>query len=263
VAQSPPHEREPFSKIPPEEWITCNELAFAIHDKWKVGDGHALIITKRVVSTWFDATPAEQAAVLLLINEVKQLLDSGSKKPDGYNVGFNAGVAAGQTVMHLHVHVIPRYLGDMEDPRGGVRHVIPSRGNYALPSAARRPLKLTDGHSEPISRELLADLDACVRADLAVAFILPSGLHGDVLPRLRDVLRRAGSRVRVITGDYQDVTDPRALRELLKLQEEALAFAGFHGRMEVRVFESSRTGRAFHPKAYLLYADADNSLIAG
>ncbi len=66
-----------------------------------------------------------------LVGEVKRLLDQQlDPKPDGYNVGFNAGTAAGQTVPHMHVHVIPRYAGDMADPRGGVRHVIPEKANY-------------------------------------------------------------------------------------------------------------------------------------
>jgi diadenosine tetraphosphate (Ap4A) HIT family hydrolase len=82
------------------------------------------------VATWFEATRDEQSAIVDLIDEVKAVLDRKTPPPDGYNVGFNAGVAAGQTVMHLHVHVIPRYAGDVPDPRGGIRHVIPGLGNY-------------------------------------------------------------------------------------------------------------------------------------
>ncbi len=118
-----------FLEIPRSRWVAENELAFAIRDAFPVTEGHTLVITKRVVPTWFDASPEEQAAILRLIDEVKRQLDE-TLEPDGYNVGFNAGEAAGQTVMHLHVHVIPRYRGDMDDPRGGVRHVIPSKGNY-------------------------------------------------------------------------------------------------------------------------------------
>ena len=105
--------------------------AFAIWDRYPVSPGHALVIPRRLVATWFDADAQEQAALLELVNLVKQHLDATLKpKPDGYNVGFNAGEAAGQTVMHLHVHVIPRYAGDVEDPTGGVRHVIPDKANY-------------------------------------------------------------------------------------------------------------------------------------
>lgn len=111
-------------------WIAENDLAFAIEDKFPVSPGHALVITKRVVATWFDAMLPEQAAVMALVAEVKAQLDRREPRPTGFNVGFNSGHSAGQTVMHLHVHVIPRYDGDVADPRGGVRHVIPGKGNY-------------------------------------------------------------------------------------------------------------------------------------
>ena len=98
----------------------------------EVNDGAKLWVNDVVIVDQFEATAAEQTAVLALVAEVKRALDASDPKPDGYNVGFNAGRAAGQTVMHLHVHVIPRFHGDMDDPRGGVRHVIPSRGNYLV-----------------------------------------------------------------------------------------------------------------------------------
>jgi len=119
----------PFLDIPSSAWVASNALAFAVRDKYPVSTGHTLVITKRAVPTWFDASPEEQSALMALVAEVKAALDE-ELRPDGYNVGFNSGDAAGQTVMHLHVHVIPRFRGDMDDPRGGVRHVIPSRGNY-------------------------------------------------------------------------------------------------------------------------------------
>lgn len=119
----------PFLQIDPTEWVASNELAFAIRDEHPVTPGHTLVIPRRVVATWFDASPEEQRAIFALVDEVKAALDR-EFRPDGYNIGINVGVAAGQTVMHLHVHVIPRRSGDMEDPRGGVRHVIPEKGNY-------------------------------------------------------------------------------------------------------------------------------------
>ena len=129
----------PFSAIPEAEWLCANGLAFAIYDQFPVSPGHVLVITRRVVPTYFDCTAAEQAAVMVLVGEVKRLLDERlDPKPDGYNVGFNAGAAAGQTVPHVHVHVIPRYTGDMSDPRGGVRHVIPEKGNYLAGSLAEK-----------------------------------------------------------------------------------------------------------------------------
>lgn len=120
-----------FLDRPQSEWLASNTLAFAILDAFPVSPGHALIVTRRVVETWFDATREEQISILDLIDDVKRLLDE-RHRPDGYNIGLNAGPAAGQTVMHLHVHVIPRYRGDVPDPRGGVRHVIAGKGFYEL-----------------------------------------------------------------------------------------------------------------------------------
>ncbi|MFP4600195.1 MAG: HIT family protein, partial [Persicimonas sp.] len=119
----------PFTEIPEDAWLVSNELGFAFFGGYPVTEGHTLIVPHRVVPTWFEATAEEQRALMALVDEVKAVLDERFE-PDGYNIGINAGEAAGQTVMHLHVHVIPRYRGDMPDPRGGVRHVIPWKGNY-------------------------------------------------------------------------------------------------------------------------------------
>ena len=117
-----------FSQRPMSDWAAQNALAFAIRDGFPVSPGHTLVVPFREVATWFEASAEEKAALLDLVEVVKAQLDA-ELKPDGYNVGFNAGSAAGQTVPHLHVHVIPRFHGDMPDPRGGVRHVIPWKGN--------------------------------------------------------------------------------------------------------------------------------------
>ena len=98
----------PFTERPASSWLASNQLAFAIRDGFPVTSGHTLIVPKRETSTWFDASPDERAAIMELVDEVKRQLDTEKPKPDGYNVGFNAGEAAGQTVMHLHVHVIPK-----------------------------------------------------------------------------------------------------------------------------------------------------------
>jgi len=122
-----------FLSIPESDWIASNELAFAAWDGFPVSPGHVLVVPRRVVRDWFAASIDEQRALMELVEQVKAVLDKTLKpKPDGYNVGFNCGEAAGQTVMHLHIHVIPRYFGDMKDPRGGVRHVIPAKGNYLV-----------------------------------------------------------------------------------------------------------------------------------
>lgn len=119
----------PFLEIDRSFWLASNDLAFAVLDKYPVSPGHTLIIPKRTVETWFDASQEEQSAIMALVNHMKAQLDA-KHSPDGYNVGFNVGVVAGQTVMHLHMHLIPRYAGDMHDPRGGVRGVIPEKQKY-------------------------------------------------------------------------------------------------------------------------------------
>ncbi|MEX0768857.1 MAG: HIT family protein [Microthrixaceae bacterium] len=118
-----------FSQIDSSEWIASNKFGFAIFDNYPVTQGHVLIISHREIPTWFDATASEQAGLLELTQQVKLLLDA-QFSPDGYNLGINAGAAAGQTISHLHIHLIPRRTGDVADPRGGVRYVIPERGNY-------------------------------------------------------------------------------------------------------------------------------------
>ncbi|OPX45945.1 AP-4-A phosphorylase [Ruminiclostridium hungatei] len=103
-----------------KNYLMENELAVAIYDKFPVNKGHVLIIPKRHYASYFDATQDEIIAFNDLTKKVKALLDS-NLKPDGYNIGINIGEAAGQTIFHLHVHVIPRYYGDVDNPRGGIR----------------------------------------------------------------------------------------------------------------------------------------------
>jgi diadenosine tetraphosphate (Ap4A) HIT family hydrolase len=114
-----------------KENLTASSLAraIAILDEYPVTQGHTLVIPRRHAETYFDITPEEKLALWDLVDEVKQILED-LKQPDGYNIGINVGTAAGQSVMHLYIHVIPRYTGDMENPRGGVRHVIPEKGKY-------------------------------------------------------------------------------------------------------------------------------------
>jgi len=111
------------------ELLLESELCFAIYDKYPVNPGHVLVISKRHVSDYFDLSGEELEAIWMMVAEVRDFL-SAESDPDGYNVGFNVGVKAGQTIDHVHIHVIPRFVGDMEDPTGGVRHVIPERGRY-------------------------------------------------------------------------------------------------------------------------------------
>lgn len=99
------------------------------YDLYPVSPGHLLVIPRRHVASWFDLTPAEQTAVLALADLAKDLPDE-TYAPDGYNLGINCGEAAGQTVMHVHLHVIPRYTGDVPNPRGGIRAVIAAKQDY-------------------------------------------------------------------------------------------------------------------------------------
>jgi len=269
-----------FLTIPESSWVASNDLAFAIRDNYPVTLGHTLVITKREVPTWFDASPAEQRAVLALLDEVKAALDA-ELQPDGYNVGFNAGAAAGQTVDHLHVHVIPRFDGDMDDPRGGVRHVLPARGNYKRVAADwssppgpntldQRVEPLTTGGSGPRLGDYLGTLFA--RADHATvvsAFVKESGLHA--LGSTFEQFLRQGGQLRLVTGDYLHLTQADALQRLLDLQSRTAAFASsdpdedaldsdagaLTGSFEVVVVEAERLKRAFHPKAWLFAWGAD------
>jgi diadenosine tetraphosphate (Ap4A) HIT family hydrolase len=117
----------PFCREP--TIVIENDLAFADYDSYPVNPGHCLIILRRHVAEYFQATAEEKAAVWALVDEMKPIIDQ-EFKPDGYNVGVNIGSAAGQSVPHVHIHMIPRYKGDMEDPRGGVRGVIPHKQKY-------------------------------------------------------------------------------------------------------------------------------------
>ncbi len=104
-------------------------LAAAFPDGFPVSPGHTLVVPRRHVADFFQLTAEERAAVFRLVAAMKEQLDR-ERTPAGYNVGVNAGEAAGQTVWHAHVHLIPRYRGDVEDPRGGVRWVVRARAPY-------------------------------------------------------------------------------------------------------------------------------------
>jgi diadenosine tetraphosphate (Ap4A) HIT family hydrolase len=119
----------PFCTVQPDRVFFQDALVLGLWDAYPVSPGHALLVPRRHVATWFDATDEEQAALGGAIRAAKSEIER-RHRPDGYNVGFNAGEVAGQTVFHLHLHVIPRYQGDSPDPRGGVRGVIPGKATY-------------------------------------------------------------------------------------------------------------------------------------
>ena len=112
-----------------EPVITESEYWYAIYDKYPVSDGHTLLITKRHISSFFDLTPEETKQMYNMIKYVKCKLDV-KYFPDGYNIGVNCGRAAGQTIPHCHIHIIPRYNNDVNDPTGGVRGVISNKQKY-------------------------------------------------------------------------------------------------------------------------------------
>lgn len=118
-----------FCTVPAERIEFSNLHGMVIRDGFPISLGHTLIIPRRHVGSFFAIDSAEREALLALLDEAKRRLDK-EFKPDGYNVGINDGPAAGQTVPHLHIHLIPRYGGDRGDPRGGVRWIIPEKADY-------------------------------------------------------------------------------------------------------------------------------------
>jgi len=120
----------------PEAVVLSGELVYARRDSYPVSPGHLLIIPHRHVPGYFDATVDEKSAIVEMIDRARNWLQE-EYSPDGFNIGVNCGPAAGQTVMHAHIHVIPRYRGDMQDPRGGVRGVIPEKQKYRIVDRAR------------------------------------------------------------------------------------------------------------------------------
>lgn len=236
----------PFLSIPESRWVASNAHAFAIRDGFPVSPGHTLVIPRRLVATWFEATAEEQRAIFELVDVVRRGLDA-ELHPHGYNIGINVGAAAGQTVFHLHVHVIPRFTGDMADPRGGVRHVIPGKGNYLTGQA--KPLA-TGGLEDPFLAHVEPLFSQAQEVAVLAAFVQDSGL--EVLRESVDAALARGARVRILTGDYLAITQADALRRLLDWMDEdtALQREG-RGRFEARVVEVAKQGvPSFHPKSW-------------
>jgi diadenosine tetraphosphate (Ap4A) HIT family hydrolase len=119
----------PFCQLPPERIIDSNAQALVVADAFPVSLGHTLIVSRRHVESFFDLNVDEVEAIVALLHRAKARLDERDR-PGGYNVGINIGPVAGQTVMHVHVHLIPRYASDVPDPTGGIRNLIPAMGRY-------------------------------------------------------------------------------------------------------------------------------------
>ena len=119
-----------FCNIKNERIISENDLAYAVHDGFPVTELHTLIIPKRHVEDYFGLTQEELLACDDLIQSLKDEIMNSDSSVDGFNIGMNSGESAGQTIFHCHIHLIPRRSGDVENPRGGVRHLIPGKGSY-------------------------------------------------------------------------------------------------------------------------------------
>jgi diadenosine tetraphosphate (Ap4A) HIT family hydrolase len=118
-----------FCGLPPGRIRAENSPAVLIADAYPVSPGHSLVIPKRHTASFFDTTEDERRALLDLLDTARDLAVA-EHAPSGFNIGINDGAAAGQTVLHLHIHLIPRYRGDQEDPRGGVRRIFPAKADY-------------------------------------------------------------------------------------------------------------------------------------
>jgi diadenosine tetraphosphate (Ap4A) HIT family hydrolase len=119
----------PFCSLPVDRIVLRNTHARSLRDAYPISPGHTLIVPERHIGSFFDTTLEERDALLSLLDEAKRGLDV-EFAPAGYNIGINDGPAAGQTVPHLHIHLIPRYVGDRADPRGGVRWIVPEKADY-------------------------------------------------------------------------------------------------------------------------------------
>jgi len=119
----------PFCALPAERILERNDQAIAVADAFPVSPGHTLVMPRRHLASFFELTKDEILSIHDLLDRVRQRLDA-SLKPAGYNIGANVGPVSGQTILHVHIHLIPRFPGDVADPFGGVRNTIPGRGRY-------------------------------------------------------------------------------------------------------------------------------------
>jgi len=253
----------PFCRPATDRLFYVGRYVIGMWDAFPVSPGHALLVPKRHVGSWFDASEDERAELLSAIEQARAAIER-EHRPDGFNLGVNIGAAAGQTVPHVHVHVIPRYPGDVADPRGGVRGVIATKQTYLTGSkqgaaflhdrgesaSAFRTAALVTGGEDPLLPHLRSHLDVARHVRIAVAFVLPSGI--DLLDEhLSDLCQRQG-RLEFLTGDYQDFTDPDALARLLDLQEQ------YPDQVELRVYLCD--DRSFHPKTYIFEGAAEGGV---
>src|SRR5918995_612011 len=168
----------PFCDVDRSRLAFEHPLVLGLWDTFPVNPGHLLLVTRRHVSSWFEATADEQGALMQATVEGRSCIEA-RYSPEGFNIGVNVGTAGGQTVPHLHVHLIPRYAGDVSNPRGGVRHVIPAKADYlAAPAAGSSapPRLVMGGEQDPLLPYLIEQLGGADLVDIAIGFVLPSGV---------------------------------------------------------------------------------------
>lgn len=242
------YETCPYCSVPSDVVIWESREVIALWER-KHCTERAVVAVRRHHSSYSDVSAEERLAIWSALDAVNHQLDAHSHTTD-YAVSFD--MSPGATAHdHFCVWVRPRAV------TGSVSEVPGSGGRAGEPDA-----QLTTGENNSLGPSLFRDLERAVQVDIAVAFVFVAALNAGVLARLRDVLAREGSRVRLLTGDYQGVTEPAALRLLLTLRQQVQASAELRGTLELRVFQTAQTGSSFHPKAYLLYADAQGRSLA-
>jgi superfamily II DNA or RNA helicase/diadenosine tetraphosphate (Ap4A) HIT family hydrolase len=238
----------PFCDVASADLVYESGLVIAIRDRFPVSPGHTLVITRRHVATYFEASREERAELWRAVDLLREKLAAQNPCADGFNVGFNAGPAAGQTVMHVHVHLIPRFSGDMNDPSGGVRGVIPAKQKYDATSSfdtARTLAALpgfVSGEEQHFVKALRQALALAESADLLAAFVQQSGIQ--LLKTDLEEAARRGVHIRLLTGDYLGVTSADALRMLVELDTR-------FDSIETALYETTSDSPSFHPKSYI------------
>lgn len=276
IARMPPC-ASPFLEIAPTEWFCSNALCFAIPDHKPASRGHLLIITRRHVATWFDCTLPEQNDLMALVNQAKTLLDQQlDPQPDGYQVLFNSGAAAGQTVHHAHVHLIPRYADKTSGPCGSAKPVAPEQASPVADNSRKQAsglsrltqpgslpsFSLTVGHpAGPLWPRIANRIPGATEIDLVASFAQSSGL--DLIRKALFLAYEAGARIRLLVGDYLCITSPDALRTLFGWMAIAGHSRGLAGHFEARLVELEKLHghpSTFHPKAWRI-ADATGGIM--
>ena len=244
------HRDCPLCSIAPERIAFSDTVGDCVWDAYPVSLGHLLIVPRRHVPTWDKLADIEKQWVWSTVDQAISIIKL-RHSPEGFNVGFNLGSTAGQTVPHFHLHVIPRYAGDVADPRGGIRHVIPEKANYLAKKfyAEVDKQRLIKGDTDPFLPHLVLHMDRADTCDIAVSFLLDSGAQC-LFEHLKDLLDRSG-RARILVSDYLYLTDPVALRRLSDLQ----------GNLCLKVYQTHT--KAFHLKSYAFLNNTDGVAFVG